>query len=225
MLGTLFIIATPIGNLEDITARALRTLGEVSAVLAEDTRVAKKLLSHFNISTPVERFDMHASDAQIATISERLEHGENLALVTDAGTPAISDPGSWLVAEAIRVLGNELKVVPISGASAVTSALSVSGFHSDIFTFFGFPPHKKGRATRLKEIADTPHTTVLFESPHRIEKTLNELSALCPERRAVVCRELTKMFETVQRGTIKELAAAGTIRPQGEFVIVLGPTA
>jgi 16S rRNA (cytidine1402-2'-O)-methyltransferase len=223
MLGTLYIVATPIGNLEDITARALKTLREASLVLAEDTRVAKKLLTHFDIHTSVERFDANASAAAIAKVIDRLRNGESLALVSDAGTPAISDPGSWLVAEALRTLGSELKNVPIPGPSAVTAALSVSGFHADIFTFFGFPPHKKGRAARLKEIAATEHTVVFFESPHRIEKTLAELRAICPERRAVVCRELTKMFETVERGTLKELSAAGRIRAQGEFVIVLGP--
>jgi 16S rRNA (cytidine1402-2'-O)-methyltransferase len=223
MYGTLFIVATPIGNLEDITARALKTLREASLILAEDTRVAKKLLSHFDIHTLVERFDANASAAAIAKAIERLKNGESLALVSDAGTPAISDPGSWLVAEALRALGPELKIVPVPGPSAVTAALSASGFHADVFTFFGFPPHKKGRATRLREIAATEHTAVLFESPHRIEKILSELAAICPERRAVVCRELTKMFETIERGTVKELSAEGRIRAQGEFVIVLAP--
>jgi 16S rRNA (cytidine1402-2'-O)-methyltransferase len=223
MIGTLFIVATPIGNLQDITPRALASLREVALVLAEDTRVAKKLLSHFDIHTPVERFDANATALDIAKVVARLKNGESLALVSDAGTPAISDPGSWLVAEAVRALGAELKVIPIAGPSAVTAALSVSGFHSDIFTFFGFPPHKKGRAARLQEITNTSHTVVFFESPHRIEKTLEELRALCPERRAVICRELTKLFETIERGTVAELAAPGKIRAQGEFVIVLGP--
>jgi len=225
MLGTLYIVATPIGNLQDITARALNTLRAASLVLAEDTRMAKKLLAHFDLRVPVERFDANADAAAIAKVIRQLQNNMSLALVTDAGTPAISDPGAWLVAEALRVLGNDLKVVPIPGASAVTAALSVSGFHSDIFTFYGFPPHKKGRTARLKEIAATAHTAVLFESPHRIEKTLAELAALAPTRRAVICRELTKMFETVERGTLSELAAPERIRPQGEFVIVLAPIA
>src|SRR5512133_1603065 len=139
MLGTLYIVATPIGNLQDITARALNTFREVSLVLAEDTRMAKKLLAHFDLHVAVERFDANADAAAIAKVIRQLQNGMSLALVTDAGTPAISDPGSWLVAEALRVLGNDLKVVPIPGASAVTAALSVSGFHSDIFTFYGFP--------------------------------------------------------------------------------------
>lgn len=223
MTGTLYIVATPIGNLQDTTPRALTTLREASLILAEDTRVVKKLLSHFDIHTPVERFDANAGATMIERVIGKLRGGATLALVSDAGTPAISDPGSWLVAEVVRALGNEVKIVPIAGASAVTAALSISGFHSDIFTFFGFLPHKKGRSARLKEVVATEHTAVLFESPHRIEKTIAELTAVCPERRAVVCRELTKLYETIERGTLSELAAPGRIRPQGEFVIVLGP--
>jgi 16S rRNA (cytidine1402-2'-O)-methyltransferase len=223
MPATLFIIATPIGNLQDISPRAISTLREVNLILAEDTRVAKKLLSHFEIHTPVERFDANAGASMVEHVIAKLRGNASIALVSDAGTPAISDPGSWLVSEAVRALGEEVKIIPIAGPSAVTAALSISGFHSDIFTFFGFPPHKKGRAALLKEAAETEHTVVLFESPHRIEKTLNELAALAPDRQAVVCRELTKMFETTVRGLLSELAAPGRIRPQGEFVIVLGP--
>lgn len=223
MPGTLYIVATPIGNLQDISPRAITTLRGVDLVLAEDTRVAKKLLSHFEIHTPVERFDANADASAVRRIIDKLKNGATLALVSDAGTPAVSDPGSWLVSEVVRALGNEVKIIPIAGPSALTAALSVSGFYSDIFTFFGFPPHKKGRTTRLNEIAATKHTVVLFESPHRIEKTLMELRAICPERHAVICRELTKMFETIDRGTLAKLAEAGRVRPQGEFVIVLGP--
>ena len=223
MTGTLYIIATPIGNLQDMSPRALTTLREAGLILAEDTRVVKKLLSHFNVHTPVERFDANADATMIKRVIEKLREGATLALVSDAGTPAISDPGSWLVTEVVRALGAEVKIVPIAGPSAVTAALSIAGFHSDIFTFFGFLPHKKGRSMRLKEVAQTEHTVVLFESPHRIEKTLMELRAICPARRAVICRELTKMFETIERGTLAELAAPGRIRAQGEFVIVLAP--
>lgn len=222
-MGTLYIVATPIGNLQDISPRALTTLREAGLILAEDTRVVKKLLSHFDIHTPTERFDANASAGMVERIIQKLRDGATLALVSDAGTPAISDPGSWLVAEVVRALGDEVKIIPIAGPSAVTAALSISGFYSDVFTFFGFPPHKKGRSALLKEISATEHTAVLFESPHRIEKTLTELAALCPDRRAVVCRELTKMFETTDRGTMSELAVPGKIRAQGEFVIVLGP--
>lgn len=221
MTGTLYIVATPIGNLEDLTERAAKTLKAVSLILAEDTRVARKLLSHLDIHTPTERFDANSTPHDIRKAIERLRGGDSLALVSDAGTPGISDPGAWLVSEAVRELGDDLKVVPIPGPSSVTAALSVCGFGADAFTFFGFPPHKKGRAARLQEIAGCPHTAVLLESPHRIAKTLNELGALCPERRAAVCREITKMFETIYRGTIAELAAPGVIREQGEFVVVI----
>jgi 16S rRNA (cytidine1402-2'-O)-methyltransferase len=223
MPGNLYIVATPIGNLEDIAPRALTTLRSVSAVLAEDTRQARKLLAHYDIHVPIERFDAHVDRRNVAKAIERLRNGESFALVTDAGTPAISDPGSWLVSEAVRELGEELKAVPIPGPSSVTAALSISGFPADSFVFYGFVPPKKGRAARLEEIAGCGRTAVFFESPHRIEKTLTELWALCPTRRAVVCRELTKMFETIYRGTVEELAKPNAIRPQGEFVVVLGP--
>ncbi len=223
MTGTLYIVATPIGNLQDLSPRAIATLRDASLILAEDTRVVKKLLSHFDLHTPVERFDANAGAGMIERVIGKLRDGATLALVSDAGTPAISDPGAWLVAESVRALGPEAKIVPIAGPSAVTAALSISGFHSDIFTFYGFLPHKKGRTARLNAAAETEHTVVLFESPHRIEKTLAELKAICPARRAVVCRELTKMFETTERGTVAELAMPGRIRAQGEFVIVLGP--
>jgi len=221
MPGTLYIVATPIGNLSDITSRALDTLRSASSVLAEDTRQAKKILAHFDIRVPVERFDAHADRFTLAKAIERLRDGAALALVTDAGTPAISDPGSWLVSEAVRELGDGLRVVPIPGPSSVTAALSVSGFPADSFAFFGFLPPKKGRAARLEELASCAMAAVFFESPYRIEKTLSDLAALCPERRAVVCRELTKIYETIHRGTVEELAKPGVIRPQGEFVVVL----
>lgn len=223
MVGTLYIVATPIGNLNDMSPRAISVLSDVACILAEDTRVARKLLEHFAISVPVERFDANAGALTIAKAIERLRNGESLALISDAGTPAISDPGSWLVSEAARAASGEIRIVPVPGPSSVTAALSVSGFPAEAFIFFGFIPPKKGRKSRLEEIAGSDHTVVFFETPHRIEKTLAELSELCPQRRATVCRELTKMFETVQRGTVEELAKPGVVRPQGEFVVVLGP--
>jgi len=223
MAGSLYLVGTPIGNLEDVSPRALRTLAQVSVILAEDTRVTKKLLSRHAIATPVESFHEYSGQNKIARIIDRLRGGESLALVTDAGTPGVSDPGAHLVAEAARALGDELTVVPIPGPSAVTAALSVSGFPADEFRFVGFLPVKKGRAAMLKGIADDRTTIVIFESPHRIVKTLTELAALSPKRNAVVAREVTKLFETIQRGTLTELAASGAVRPQGEFVIVLAP--
>jgi 16S rRNA (cytidine1402-2'-O)-methyltransferase len=223
MFGTLYIVATPIGNMEDITARAIKTLAAVDIILAEDTRMAGKLATHFGFKAALVRFDAHSTSGSIDKIINFLKNGKNLALVTDAGTPAISDPGSFLASEIVRALGNDAKVVAIPGPSAVTAALSVSGFNSDAFTFFGFLPHKKGRTAKIKEIAACEKTAVLFESPHRIIKTISELSAIGPTRLAVVCRELTKMFETIYRGTLSELATPEKIRPQGEFVIVLAP--
>jgi 16S rRNA (cytidine1402-2'-O)-methyltransferase len=223
MLGILYVVGTPIGNLEDVTLRAIKTLRDVDLILAEDTRVTGKLLSRLEVQTPLSRFDANAPASQVAKIINALENGKNIALVSDAGTPAVSDPGAWLVAEAVRILGTEVKIVPIPGPSAVTAALSVSGFYTDIFTFYGFLPPKKGRSARLDEICASPNAVVFFESPHRINKTLLELATRAPTRRAVICRELTKMFETVERGTIAELSAPGRVRPQGELVIVLAP--
>ena len=223
MIGTLFIVATPIGNLDDITARAHKTLGEADFILAEDTRVCRKLAAHFGYKSTIVRFDANADQRTIQEVIGHLKAGKNLALVTDAGTPAISDPGSFLVSEVVLALRDEAKIIPIPGPSAVVAALSVSGFNADTFTFFGFVPHKKGRAAKINEIAETKYTAALFESPHRILKTISELAAICPDRQAVVCRELTKMFETTYRGTLSDLAAPGKIREQGEFVIVLGP--
>ena len=223
MPGTLYIIATPIGNMGDITARAIKILGAVDLILAEDTRMTRKLASHFNFKAEIIRFDAHSTSGSIDKVINFLKEGKNLALVTDAGTPAISDPGSFLVAEVVRALASDTKIIAVPGPSAVTAALSVSGFNSDAFTFFGFVPHKKGRAAKIKEIAECEKTAVLFESPHRIIKTIAELSAACPELQAVICRELTKMFETIYRGMLSELAAPEKIRAQGEFVIVLAP--
>lgn len=223
MAGTLYLVGTPIGNLEDISARALRTLAQVSLILAEDTRVTKKLLSHASISTLVESFHEYSDQYKINRAIDRLRAGESLALVTDAGTPGISDPGAHLVSEAVRALGDELKVIPIPGPSAVSAALSVSGFPADEYLFSGFLPVKKGRAAMVKSVAHNHTTVVLFESPHRIGKTLSELAAANPKRKAVIAREMTKMFETIQRGSLEELAVPGTVRHQGEFVIVLSP--
>jgi probable S-adenosylmethionine-dependent methyltransferase, YraL family len=223
MIGTLYIVATPIGNMEDITSRAIKTLAAVDIILAEDTRMTGKLAAHFGFRVGLMRFDAHSTSGSIEKVINFLKNGKNLALVTDAGTPAISDPGSFLVSEVVRTLGDDAKIIAIPGPSAVTAALSVSGFNSDTFTFFGFVSHKKGRTAKIKEIAECPKTTVLFESPHRIIKTISELSAISPERQAVICRELTKMFETIYRGNLSELALPEKIRPQGEFVIVLAP--
>lgn len=216
--GTLFIVATPIGNLGDISARALETLRTVEMILAEDTRVTAKLLAAYKITAKVDSFHEHTDAGKLARVIERLVGGASLALVTDAGTPGISDPGGKLVAEAVKV---GVRVVPIPGASAVAAAVSICGWPSDRFTFVGFPPHKKGRQTFFTELQEIPHLIVLYESTHRILKTLEALRELA--RPLVVCRELTKLHEIVYRGSVEQileqLAATST---KGEFVIVVG---
>lgn len=223
-MASLFIVATPIGNLEDITLRALRVLKEVDLILCEDTRVTKKLLDRYDVTKPLLSYNEHNHRARAEEAVRELRAGRNIALVTDAGTPAISDPGSRLVAAVVEVV-SEVKIVPIPGPSAVAAAASVAGFPTDEFVFLGFPPHKKGRETFFKNLAAEERTVIFYESPHRIEKTLEALARTAPaSRKIVICRELTKQFETVYRGTVGDIAAklpAGEIK--GEFVVVLGP--
>lgn len=219
--GILYVVATPIGNLEDITLRALRILKEVDAVLAEDTRVTKKLLTRYEISNSVVRLDAHMEAKRAGDIIERLENGENLALVTDAGTPAISDPGSRLVAAA-RAAGIRIEVIP--GPSSVIAALSIAGMPTEEFLFLGFLPHKKGRQTALAYVAGALVPVVLFESTHRILKLLKELAEHAPDRKIVIAHELTKIHEEVLTGTALELAARLTAEPvkqKGEFVVIV----
>ncbi|KKW42025.1 MAG: Ribosomal RNA small subunit methyltransferase I [Candidatus Magasanikbacteria bacterium GW2011_GWA2_56_11] len=217
--GTLYIVATPIGNLGDITARALETLRSADIILCEDTRVTRKLLTHFSIERPTKSYHQHSSERVVGEIRALLAGGSNLALVTDAGTPGISDPGSWLVSRLTE--GDNVPVVPIPGPSAVAAALSVSGFPADKFLFLGFPPHKKGRTAFFREVAEARHTTVFYESGHRIKKALGELSvALNARRRLCVCRELTKKFESIYRGAAGDIARRD-ISEKGEFVVVV----
>lgn len=220
--GVLYVVATPIGNLEDITLRALRILKEADAILAEDTRVTKKLLSKYEIGTRIERFDARVEAKQKEKIIERLQAGEKLALVTDAGTPGISDPGARLVSAA-RTAGCRIEVIP--GASSLAAALSIAGLPGDEFIFLGFLPHKKGRQTMLKYIAEKKTPVVLFESTHRIMKLLGELAAHVPSRTVTLARELTKMHEEVLVGTPTELFERLTKVPEkqrGEFVVIVG---
>lgn len=223
-MPTLYIVATPIGNLSDTTERAKQTLASVDAILCEDTRVTSKLLSVFGIQRTLVAYHQHSDDRAVKKIVAMLAEGKSLALVTDAGTPGISDPGGRLIETVVRELGEAVTIVPIPGACAAIAALSVSGFPTDSFTFLGFPPHKKGRQTFFKDLADIASTIVFYESTHRIEKCLEELNANMPARRLVVCRELTKIHETVYRGTaieVTERLKATSIR--GEFVVVLEP--
>ena len=226
MKPTLHIIATPIGNLEDITFRAIRVLGEVDLILCEDTRVTAKLLAKYEIRKSLKTFNAHSSDHSRKEIIEMLRGGKNIALVTDAGTPAISDPASLLVEEVRRELGDEVGVVPIPGASALTTALSASGIPASDFLFLGFLPHKKGRQTLMKEIAASKRAVVFYESPHRILKCLSELEKNIGERKIVIARELTKIYEEYISGTPKEVAKILTDDPQkqrGEFVVIVSP--
>ncbi len=219
--GTLYIVGTPIGNLDDITLRALETLKMVDLVLCEDTRVTRKLLNRFEISKPTLSFHEHSDPKKFATILEKLASGQSLALVTDAGTPGVSDPGNALV-KAARDAG--YRVVPIPGVAALTTLVSVAGVDMSQFTFFGFPPHKKGRQTFFQKLVAGTTPGVYFESPHRLVKNLDLLSELVPERKMLVGRELTKMFESIFEGSVAEVKAYFTEHPEkikGEFTLIL----
>ncbi len=224
--GTLYIVATPIGNLEDITLRALRILKEVDCILCEDTRTTKVLLNKYDISTKTISYHAHSTGAKESAIIKMLKDGQNLALVSDAGTPCISDPGVLLVANVYKELGKEASVVPIPGPSALISALSASGQSSASFTFLGFLPHKKGRATIFKEMREKDEMIVFYESTHRIMKTLASLEESIGDRQIVIAREITKKFEEFIRGTPKEVAEYFTVntdKQRGEFVVIVAP--
>ena len=215
----LYIVATPIGNLEDITLRAIRILKEVDYVFAEDTRVTKKLLNHLEIETTIYRYDEHTKQHQVENIVNLLKEGKNIALVTDAGTPCISDPGYEVVDEALK---NDIKVVPIPGVSAMTAAASVAGVSMRRFVFEGFLPKKKGRQTLLKSFADEKRTIMFFESPHRVVRTLKDIEEFIGEREVVLIREITKIYEEIVRGTTKELIEKFEKQTlKGEFVIIV----
>lgn len=222
MCGTLYIVATPIGNLQDITLRALELLKSVEYIACEDTRVTKRLLDHYGITTRLMSFQQHSSGKRLSSVISLLEKGKSVAYVTDAGTPGISDPGHTLVAAAVERFGGEARIVPIPGPSAVVSALSVSGFSHKEFCFRGFVPHKKGRQKFLRAIKESDVTVVFYESVHRIEKLLDQLAVLMPDRQIVLARELTKQFETIYRGTSEQVKTAlldDTVK--GEFVVVV----
>ncbi len=250
--ATLYIVATPIGNMEDLTLRALRILGEVDFILCEDTRVTKKLLNHYKIKTPTISFHQHSDQKKLTEIIKLLTNGKSLALVTDAGTPGISDPGGKLVAAALKSLEQDVKIESIPGPSALTAALSISGIATDKFVFLGFPPHKKGRQKFITNIAKSVYPVVIYESKHRIIKFLQELillnkqieeknkqiearnkhlprreqqPKLIPMTSVVVCRELSKMHETVYRGDLQEILTRikeNKDDQKGEFVVVVG---
>lgn len=220
LTGKLFIVPTPIGNLEDITFRAIKVLKEVNLILAEDTRTSNKLLQHYNINTPMQSHHMHNEHKTLDGIVRRLKNGEQIALISDAGTPAISDPG-FLLSRACVEQGIEIECLP--GATAFVPALVNSGLPNDRFVFEGFLPIKKGRQTRLNDLAEETRTMVFYESPHKLLKTLSQfVTYFGPERPISVSRELTKMYEETIRGNISEvLEYFKSKTPKGEFVIVV----
>ena len=217
----LYLVATPIGNLKDITLRALETLKQVDLILCEDTRVTRKLLEHYEIKKPTESYHHHTPESKVKEIIVLLKNGKNIALVTDAGTPGIADPGNKLVAELIKDSSAARLISPIPGPSALATALSIAGFPTDKFVFYGFPPTKKKRKEFWQKIADNDLAVVFYESPHHIIKSLTELKEFSPSRQAMVGRELTKKFETVYRGTLAEIIDQLTTEARGEFVVVL----
>jgi len=216
----LYLVPTPIGNLEDITLRAIRVLKEVDGILAEDTRTSGNLLRHLDISKPMTAFHIRNEHHVLERIADRIEAGETLALVTDAGTPAISDPGFLLVRECVK---RNIEVECLPGPTAFVPALVNSGLPAEKFIFEGFLPHKKGRQTKLKEVAEYPYTTILYESPFRLLKTLQQLAEVCgSERKVSVSRELTKIHEENARGTLAEVIEHFSKKEiKGEIVIVL----
>jgi len=220
-MSKLYIVATPIGNLEDLTFRGLRILKEVDLILAEDKRVTKKLLDHYEISKPMKSWHQHSKDSDWQKVKSFLQEDKNIALVSDAGTPGISDPGGKLI-ELILTEISDTEIIPIPGASALTAAVSIAGVAMDKFTFLGFLPHKKGRQTILHSIIDAERPIVFFESVHRIFKTLEALYDC--DKQLIVARELTKKFETVYRGTAKDILKTISNDKQqqkGEFVIIV----
>ncbi len=220
-MGILYVVATPIGNLEDISLRALRILSEADLILCEDTRQTQKLLNFYKIKKPTLSYHQHTGLNKTEYILELLKSGKNLALVSDAGTPGISDPGGKLVALATK---ENIQVLPVPGASALTSIISISGVPLDRFIFLGFLPHKKNRKKFIAEIINSKYPVIFYESPYRIIKTLKELLVLSVKKEVVVGRELTKKFETVLRGDLENVLKnieSDKINSKGEFVVIV----
>lgn len=218
-MGILYIIATPIGNLDDISFRALKTLKSVDKIICEDTRVSRKLLAHFEIQKPLESFHAHTNPQKIKKIILEIKQGKNFALISDAGTPTVSDPGSALIEAAWE---DKIKIVPIPGPSAITTAFSISGFSDKNFLFLGYIPKKKGREKFLRTLAESPYPIVFFESPYRIERLVEQIkNHLDLDRKLLIARELTKIYETIFRGKIKDLELSKLGKIKGEFTIVI----
>lgn len=223
-MGSLYIIATPIGNLDDISFRAVKVLGEVDLILAENTHTAKKLLSTYNIKTNVWQYNQKSSEKQFLNICDKLKAGKSLALISEAGTPGISDPGSMLVSRILEDLSST-KIIPITGASALSAIVSVAGLRMDRFCFLGFLPHRKGRQKMIESIKESQYSVVLYESKHRLLKLLDELSEHdLAERDLVIGRELTKIYEHIYRGKaqeLKEYFLKNEVEQKGEFAVVI----
>lgn len=218
MKGILYLVATPIGNLSDITYRAVETLKNVDLIAAEDTRQTLKLLNHYQISKPLVSYYRHNEDVKSERLIEELLNGKNIALVSDAGTPGISDPGEELINEAIK---NNVKIVPIPGACAFVNALIISGLNTKSFCFYGFlPMNKKNRKEKLEEISKENKTVILYEAPHKIKNTLEDLYSVLGDINCVIARELTKIHEECTRGTLRAMIEKFE-QPKGEFVIML----
>jgi 16S rRNA (cytidine1402-2'-O)-methyltransferase len=217
--GTLYIVPTPIGNLDDITVRAVKILSAVDLIAAEDTRTTKILLDHLQIQKPLLSFFTHNELIRVPQIIERLKEGLAVALVSDAGTPGISDPAYSIIQACIQ---NKLPIIPLPGPTAFVPVLVASGMSTQSFVFEGFLPHKKGRSTKLTQLREEPRTIIFYESPHRILKTLEDLQNVFGDRRAVIGREMTKKFEEILRGTLSSLRDEFSSRQiKGEFVLIV----
>ncbi len=224
--GKLYVVATPIGNLEDITLRALRILKEVDYILCEDTRTTQVLLNKYEIKSKTISYHAHSSSSKEDSIINLIKAGKNLALVSDAGTPCISDPGVLLISNIKKELGDKAVISPVPGPSALISAISASGIPSSSFVFLGFIPHKKGREKIFKEISESDKVVVFYESSHRMIKTLESLSKYTPLSKILVAREITKTFEEFKEGKASELLEyfnQNTVKQKGEFVFIVEP--
>lgn len=223
-MSKFYVVATPIGNMGDITLRALETLKSVDLILCEDTRETRKILNKYNISSPTMSYHARSKLSKTDKILELLKEGKNLALVSDAGTPGISDPGAVLISKIKEYFSHGVDVIPVPGPTALIAALSASGLPTHEFTFLGFLPHKKGRETLFKEIAESKRTMAFYESPHRILKTLESLVKFCPKKKVCVARELTKIYEEFKTGAPAEILAyylENSDKQRGEFTVII----
>lgn len=224
-MSNLYIVGTPIGNMEDITYRAVKILQDVDIVLCEDTRVTSKIFQKYNIDTPRKKLNAHMSPKEIDSIIDELRSGKDIAIVTDAGTPSVSDPGYYFIQKAKDSLGDDISITPIPGVSALTTLVSVADISMDEFIFYGFLPQKKGRSTMVKKIMYSENPAFLFESPYRIEKLLEEISSIDPDSHVVLGRELTKMYEQIlyfKASQWRDFLQNDKIK--GEFSLIVKPS-